>query len=509
MDYSRLSRETLIHEIEKLNRALERERMLSKSVALGLDNICDEVALPVYCVGQDYSILWANTYALNHFENVGKFKCYQVFFGRDDICPECHLTHIINKGAVNKIQVVEGGDTKQVVQLPISPLEGVFEYHYKATEGLTEKERLKIALKESELLSDSLKLTLENQKAFTEQLIKVIRTPLRALNGFFQMDPALRPNYLDTLKNTSHQLYELLNKMVFYSAKDLSDRLREEEPMNLKRIVELAANQSRLNRSYKSIDQEIQVVFSPTIPDVVLGDSLKNQLLFTYLFEWLMYTCKSALIKCQITEIKQTHEDMYIAVNLYGVDNEGDDEMEDSLNAIDHYAAKIGMDIVQQIVDELDFRMEINRGLKGEQTVELIAGYKKYIPKKESETVATKKEQRRKRILIADYEKPNISLDFFENYELYIAKTGKEAIELYFGAEPELTLLNIAIEDCDGFEVFDEIQRRRRTFTPVVAMSYPLIDGEKAFMKDYGFDDYYPKPLDMLVLKEIVKRYLR
>lgn len=511
MDYSRLSRETLIHEVKKLNKELEIERMKAYSSEMNMSNLFDSVDFPVYSVSTNYEVKWANTYTLEHFEGYNFFKCYQVFFGRNDICPNCHLNTIVDSGQLNRLQILDKGDTVQIIQLPMnkSPNQrGVIEYHYQLTEGPNEKEKLRVSLKEAQILSDSLKTTLENEREFVRTLIKIIRTPLRALNGFFQIDPQLRPQYLDTLKNTSHQVYELLHKLTFFDVKDTYKNDAKLEPMSLKKMIELAANQARLNSYYKSIEQQIVVSMASTIPEVLIGDAFKVQILLTYLFEWILFSEACSKVYCDVTDIIQTPESIHIGVVLktepisdYGIN-------EFTLSPMARYSAKMGMDIVTKMVELLDFKMEISQGISGERVLELIGRFDKVVSVNNPVETHSTEEVKRKRILIADYEKPNIGIDFFENYEIYFAKTGLEAIRIYFEVEPELTILNVSIEDCDGFEVFDEIQRKRRYHRPIIATSNQLIDAEESFMKNYGFDAYYPKPIEAMSFKEIIDRHI-
>lgn len=511
MDYSRLSRETLIHEVKKLSKELEIEKMRSFSSEMNMSNLFDSVDFPVYAVSTHYEVKWANAYTLEHYEGYNFLKCYQVFFNRSDICPNCHLNPIVDSGVLNRLQINDQGDTVQIIQLPMNKQpeqRGVIEYHYQLSEGPTEKEKLRNALKEAQILSESLKTTLENEREFVRSLIKIIRTPLRSLNGYFQIDPQQRPLYIDTLKNTSHQLYELLHKLTFFDVKDTYKNDDKREPMNLKKMIELAANQARLNSYYKSINQQIIVQIAPTLPEVLIGDAFKVQILMTYLFEWLLFSEACHQLTCEVSDIIQTSESIHVGfvlkaeiTNDYGVN-------EFKLSPMERYSAKLGMDIVKKMVDLLDFKMEINQGINGERVLELIGRFDKIVSVNEPLDTYVPEESKRKRILIADYEKPNIGIDFFERYEIYFAKTGAEAIRNYFEYEPELTILNVSIEACDGFEVFDEIQRKRRHHRPIVAISNQLIDGEESFMKNYGFDAYYPKPIEAISFKEIIDRHI-
>lgn len=508
IDYGRLSKETLIHEVIKLKKDLEIEKMCTRNDAFDADQVLNAIEYPIYMVGINYEIMWANDFTLKKYEGYQHLKCYQVFFNRSDICPNCHLNPIIKMGQINKIQVVNKGDTIQIIQMPFVQLQdkkGVLEYHYQVADGLTEKEKLKLLLRDATMLNDSLKKSLERERNFTKELIQVIRTPLRALNGFFQIDPQNRPDYLETLKNTAHQLYELINKLTFSEMKEISQYSKEVSPMNFKKILDLALKQAKLGSYYKSLNQQFNVQVAPSLPEIVKGDPMRTQILLTYLFEWILFSGACKQIRGEVTDINQTLDCVHIGVVLKSYDNDAD---EFSLSPLERYSAKIGMEVVQKMADALDFRLEHKESARGELTIELIMRFDKVVSVNEPIEKASKEDAARKRILIADMDKPDIGMDFFEDYEVYFAKTGQEAIDMYFRIEPEVTLLNVALENCDGFEVFDEIQKNRVKYKPIIAISQQLIDGEEIFMKNYGFDDYYPKPIDAKSIKEIIERYL-
>ena len=89
MDYSRLSRESLIHEINQLN--LENERIRLKSIGnqFRIQDCLNDIHAPAFIVNTEFKVLWANNHSSDvHFELLDK-KCYQVFFGFEDACPGC------------------------------------------------------------------------------------------------------------------------------------------------------------------------------------------------------------------------------------------------------------------------------------------------------------------------------------------------------------------------------------------------------------------------------------
>ena len=79
MDYSRLSRESLIHEIEQLN--LENERIKLKSIGnqLGIHECLDDIQSPAFIVNPEFKVIWANENSSLNYSEVLNKKCYQAF----------------------------------------------------------------------------------------------------------------------------------------------------------------------------------------------------------------------------------------------------------------------------------------------------------------------------------------------------------------------------------------------------------------------------------------------
>ncbi|WP_338765718.1 response regulator [Bernardetia sp. ABR2-2B] len=111
-----------------------------------------------------------------------------------------------------------------------------------------------------------------------------------------------------------------------------------------------------------------------------------------------------------------------------------------------------------------------------------------------------------KRILIADDE-PNIllSLDFLmrkNGYEVFIARDGKEAIEIIKNKKPQAVILDIMMPEMDGYEVCQFIRNNdelRDTKVIFLSAKTQPADIEKGLTMA---DSYITKPFST---KDIVK----
>ncbi len=118
----------------------------------------------------------------------------------------------------------------------------------------------------------------------------------------------------------------------------------------------------------------------------------------------------------------------------------------------------------------------------------------------------------RRRLLVAEDEMVGrITLKFMlkDRYEVFFAKNGRQAVDLYFELQPDLVLMDIMMPGINGFEAFDEIERRtggRRA--PMIACTAKVIKTEKEYLVSYGFDDYISKPIDMKHLHQLIDKHL-
>jgi CheY-like chemotaxis protein len=114
-------------------------------------------------------------------------------------------------------------------------------------------------------------------------------------------------------------------------------------------------------------------------------------------------------------------------------------------------------------------------------------------------------------ILIAEDEvvgRVTLKLMLKEQYNIVFAKNGKEAVELYFKKRPKLVLMDIMMPVMNGFEAFDEIEKRDKHRVPIIACTSKVISTEREYLTSYGFDDHLDKPIENVKLDEILLKYM-
>ena len=117
-----------------------------------------------------------------------------------------------------------------------------------------------------------------------------------------------------------------------------------------------------------------------------------------------------------------------------------------------------------------------------------------------------------KTILIIDDEKDfctvlsdSLSQD---RYRVVTAFNGKTALQLAKKEKPDLILLDIKMPGMDGIEVLKKIKKMREEIAVIMFTAFGTLETAREAMK-LGAYDYVTKPVDLFLLKSLVKEVLR
>lgn len=114
-------------------------------------------------------------------------------------------------------------------------------------------------------------------------------------------------------------------------------------------------------------------------------------------------------------------------------------------------------------------------------------------------------------ILVVDDDKDIVnSISIFlsaENYGVYKAYNGIQALEIASEKDIQLMLLDIMMPDMDGIETLLKLRERKNI--PVILISAKSEDNDKIFGLTAGADDYITKPFNPSELMARVKSQLR
>jgi DNA-binding response OmpR family regulator len=121
---------------------------------------------------------------------------------------------------------------------------------------------------------------------------------------------------------------------------------------------------------------------------------------------------------------------------------------------------------------------------------------------------------RGRKILIIDDEKDlcffvKQNLKLLGNYEVIIARDGKEGVRAARAHKPDLILLDIIMPGLDGFEVVKRLKEHNKTvFIPVIFLTAKGDEESKLKAASLYNDDYIVKPFEMRMLKTKIDNVL-
>lgn len=102
-----------------------------------------------------------------------------------------------------------------------------------------------------------------------------------------------------------------------------------------------------------------------------------------------------------------------------------------------------------------------------------------------------------------------IVCDYFakEDFKIFEAENGKEALEIFEEQEIHLVLLDIMIPEVDGWSVCKRV--RKNSDVPIIMLTSRADEEDKLMGYDFGADDYMTKPFSPRVLVAKAKMLLK
>lgn len=96
-----------------------------------------------------------------------------------------------------------------------------------------------------------------------------------------------------------------------------------------------------------------------------------------------------------------------------------------------------------------------------------------------------------------------------QGYQISIAKTGTEALQMATTIQPDLILMDVQMPDMDGLEATRRLRMDPKSKRiPVIAVTALAMPGDRERCLAAGANDYLSKPVDLKVLQKIINTYI-
>lgn len=414
-----------------------------------------------------------------------------------------------------------------------------------ATFGLGVMTRLRLLSYErekriNEKQQKELEAVLQARSSFFARMSHEIRTPINTIVGLNEM--TLRENISEEVNENSQNI-QAASRMLLALINDILDLSKiESGKMELvpvryetREFLQELIHVSRLRANEKGLEFFSNI--SEKLPSVLFGDEVRmTQIISNLLTNAIKYTKEGSVtldISCK--QSMKNWAELKIQVTDTGIGIRQDDieHLYDSFQRLDERNTRgiegtgLGLSIVKQLVELMDGQIMVDSIYQKGSTFTVIikqaivdaAPIGEFFIKNEKKEGLPKYQKRFEaplaRVLVTDDNEMNLlvakKLLRDTRVQADFAKSGMECLKYTNEKEYQLILMDHMMPEMDGIETLHQIRNQRNGFckeTPVVALTANAMSGAADFYLKAGFQGYLAKPINGIMLENMLLRHL-
>lgn len=373
---------------------------------------------------------------------------------------------------------------------------------------------------------------------FLANMSHEIRTPINAVLGMNEMilreskDDNIR-DYSQSIQIAGKTLLSLINSILDFSK--IEDGKMEIIPVkyDLSSMLHNLVN-SNLERS-KSKGLEFKVDIDENLPSVLYGDDVRiTQVIMNLLTNAVKYTEKG-YIKLSVRDAGRDVEGILLAVSVsdtgIGIKSEDREKLFESFERLDKERNRniegtgLGMSIVTRLLTMMGSKLSVE-STYGEGSVfsfllkqgivdeTPMGNYGVRLSKSNEQKVERYLYAKGAKVLVVDDNEMNLKVakNLMKRSGIIpdLALSGQEAIDKVKENKYDIILLDHMMPKMDGIETLEILKKDKLLAdnTIVIALTANAVVGAKETYLNAGFNDYLSKPIDVIKLDELLKKYL-
>lgn len=375
-------------------------------------------------------------------------------------------------------------------------------------------------LRESEKLKDQ----------FLTNMSHEIRTPMNAIIGFAGL--LMKTNldvkqleFLTAIKESGENLMAIINDILDFSKIQAGKIELENIAFSLRSLVDsvhrLLANKAELT----NID--LIVYFDDHIPELLSGDPTRiTQTLVNLLNNAIKFTEKG-YVKLDVNLIEK--KDNYCMIE-FRIEDSGIGIAPEQLNTIferfvqaaadtnrKYGGTGLGLSIVKNLVElqagTIEVKSSLGKGSVFTVTIPLKqVSHEQFVEYKASNIIDQVKKLTGTRVLLVEDNLMNqrLAAEVLSGFGVItdLAENGRIAVEKLKTHTYDVILMDIQMEEMDGYQSSAHIREKLRIQTPIIAMTAHAIAGEREKCLAAGMNDYISKPFKTTELYKKIKQLL-
>jgi len=367
--------------------------------------------------------------------------------------------------------------------------------------------------KELELAKNRAEKLAQVKDDFMSSMSHEIRTPINAIIGFSeQLNHSPKINHkekeqLKIIENASRHLLSIINEILDYAKIEAGKFKLEKIPFSIKENVQIVFD-SLLNKAKAKL-LEFELVIDPGVETLfVEGDPTRfRQIIFNLVDNAIKFT-QEGFVKILVNYNNDILEIKVLDSGI-GMDESESDrvfkkfEQVDSSDLRKYGGTGLGLTIVKSLVELQKGKIEVKskKDLGSEFIVSLPL---KIVEPPRLEALNDKSAPnfdfpKNYKVLIIDDEEYNRLLiqTILDKYNISYAsfKSGKQAIENFQQVKFNIILLDLQMDDLDGFETTKILRKDHKTTVPIIAITATATGKIKSKCLDAGMNDVLIKPI--------------
>lgn len=381
----------------------------------------------------------------------------------------------------------------------------------------------------------------EAQAKFLANMSHEIRTPINAIIGMNEMilreneDETIR-DYAHNIQSASNMLLGLINDVLDFSKIESGQMELVEDTYHLGAMLQDAVLLMNARAAGKPISTHVDI--DPNLPSKIYGDELRiKQILTNILSNAVKYT-KEGSVTLKVSYLPMDKERIVLCMAVtdtgIGIKKEDIPKLFDGFKRLELdknrniQGTGLGLNIAMQLANQMRGSIMVDSEY-GKGSTFTVTIPQKVMDTKPLGVLKESVNENRKatavpdklftapdaKVLIVDDNGMNLSLmkGLLKRTEMQVdlVKSGQESLEITKEKKYDIIFMDHMMPEMDGVEALKLLRAENvnpNKDTIVIALTANAIAGCREMYLEYGFNDYFSKPIQADKLEEMLVKYL-